>query len=342
MATAKKLASGSYRCLVYIGKDASGKRIYKSFTHRDKRKCERMADEYADLHRGTVNRGSLESAIMRLITQKEPVLSPATIRGYKNILAYLQKDFPDLCKMPIYNLTKSDLQKTVDKMASEGAKPKTISNRMGLISSVLKESDLPVPSISLPRKERADLKIPDTKDVERIIKIAEGTEMEIPILLAAFGPMRRSEIVALTMDDIDGNTIHVRKAVVMDSEGKNVVKTTKTYDSNRYIPMPEDIIRKIREKGYITDITNPQIISHRFQHIAKRAGCEGTRFHDLRHWCASYLHANGVPDMYILARGGWRTDRVMKTIYRHELESEKTKWTKKIVKDFKNIMQSEC
>lgn len=51
MATAKKLASGSYRCLVYIGKDASGKRIYKSFTHQDKRKCERIASEYADSHR---------------------------------------------------------------------------------------------------------------------------------------------------------------------------------------------------------------------------------------------------------------------------------------------------
>ena len=61
MATAKKLPSGSWRCLVFshyeyvTGKDGNvkKKRVYESFTCDDpspagKRRCEAMAAEYAD------------------------------------------------------------------------------------------------------------------------------------------------------------------------------------------------------------------------------------------------------------------------------------------------------
>ena len=297
-----------------------------------------MANEYADTHRAINAKNSVSNALNEFIKRREPTLSPSTIRGYKNIQRYLNDKHLSFMGKPITGIEKSDLQNLVNQMVAEDASPKTISNRMGLIASVLKENDVFVPSISLPRREKADLKIPDTKDVERIIQIVTGTEMEIPVLLACFGPMRRSEIIALEMDDIEGNTIHVKRAVVMDADGKNVTKTTKTYDSNRYIPMSENIINKIRKQGYVTKIDNPQILSQRFMHIAKQAGCKGTRFHDLRHWCASYLHAQGVPDQYIMARAGWKTDRVMKSVYRHELVSETNKWTQEINGFFTDIM----
>lgn len=339
MATARKIASGNYRCLVYIGKDNSGKRVYKSFTHKDKRKCERMADEYADMHRRVSDKYSFETAAERFVASRKAVLSPSTIRGYTNILNRLKNDYSAFYRRSITGITKSVLQDLVNEM-SETMSPKTVRNRIGFISSVLKESDMPVPNVVLPEKQKADLKIPDTKEVEKIIEAAKGTEMEIPILLAAFGPMRRSEIAALELDDISGNTIHVKRAVVIDESGNNVIKTTKTYDSNRYIPMSEKIIEKIIDKGYVTSLKNPQLISQRFEHIAKQAGCMGTRFHDLRHWCASYLHAQGVPDQYIMARGGWKTDRVMKAVYMHELSSEKNIWSEKINTKFEMLMDT--
>ena len=161
--------------------------------------------------------------------------------------------------------------------------------------------------------------------------------MEIPVLLAAFGPLRRSEICALSVDDIDGNVIHVRNAIVPDENGNYVTKGTKTYDSDRYIPMSHDIIEKIQKQGYVTKIQNTHIITSRFERIVNKIGCKGVRFHDLRHWCASFLHAQGVPDQYIMARGGWKTDAVMKAVYRHELASERNKWNKDIEKMFRAI-----
>ena len=46
MATAKKLPSGQWRVLAYIGTGPDGKRQYKSFTAGTKKEAEYMAAEY--------------------------------------------------------------------------------------------------------------------------------------------------------------------------------------------------------------------------------------------------------------------------------------------------------
>ena len=50
MATAKKLPSGAYRCLIYIG-DENGKRKYKSFTAKTKKEAEFKATQFALNHK---------------------------------------------------------------------------------------------------------------------------------------------------------------------------------------------------------------------------------------------------------------------------------------------------
>lgn len=339
MATAKQLPSGNWRCQVYEGM-VDGKRQYKSFTGRNRIMCEREATLYENRMKGLRDGTSVEAALEDYVSVRRSVLSPATVRGYNNIVRYFKNEQGAFCALPVASLEKRELQSVINEMVHNGDSAKTIGNRMGLVFSAMRDKDVQVPRVKLPTKQRPDLHIPDTKDVQKIIKASEGTEMEIPILLAAFAPMRRSEICALTMDDIDGDTIHVRHAIVMNEKGENVIKGTKTYQSNRYIPMDKSIMDKIRKKGYITKIENPQHISQRFEHIAKKAGCEGVRFHDLRHWCASYLHAQGVPDTILQARGGWRTDRILKSVYLHELESESSKWTQTINNNFEDILKS--
>ena len=34
-------------------------------------------------------------------------------------------------------------------------------------------------------------------------------------------------------------------------------------------------------------------------------------------------HALGIPDSYIMASGGWKSDNVLKTVYRHALDDKK-------------------
>ena len=54
--------------------------------------------------------------------------------------------------------------------------------------------------------------------------------------------------------------------------------------------------------GKITNKT-PVAITHRFNRILKEAEIPHFRFHDLRHYAVSILHAMNIPDKYIMAVG---------------------------------------
>ena len=330
MANAKKMPSGTWRIIVYVGTDATGKKKYKSFTGTDKRKVEREAAEYIDSHRIAIDKGSVGYCMDAYIDSRTPVLSPSTIRGYKNIKHQFETQYSEFCKLPVGNLDENSVQDLINDM-TEFASPKTIRNRYGFLTAVIRSNGYIPPHVILPERVRPNLRIPDTNDVKKLLDEAKGTELEIPIMLAAFAPMRRGEIVALKMEDIVGNTIHVRRAVVEDTDGNLIEKAPKTYDSDRLIPMPEFVIKKIREKGYIVDIAKPRILTMRFERLARKCGLDGVRFHDLRHFCASWLHAQGIPEEYILQRGGWATGNVMKTVYRHALASETDRICKGLV-----------
>ena len=102
----------------------------------------------------------------------------------------------------------------------------------------------------MPQKVRNEPYIPTDDDVRRILEHARGTEYEIPIILACYG-LRRSEICALTLEDIDGDVVRITKAMVQDENFKWVIKTTKTTASTREIIIPEKTASQIRKRGYI-------------------------------------------------------------------------------------------
>ena len=89
------------------------------------------------------------------------------------------------------------------------------------------------------------------------------------------------------------------------------------------------------KKGRIVHYNPDQITSH-FRRCVEASGIEYIRFHDLRHYSASIMHAIGVPDQYIMDRGGWSSDNVMKAVYRNVIDIEKARQTVKINNYFKD------
>jgi len=88
---------------------------------------------------------------------------------------------------------------------------------------------------TLPARQKPDLYTPSDDDIRRLLDHISGRELEIAVLLAAFGPMRRGEICALTSDDIHGNIVDVNKSMVQGPDGQWYVKQPKTYSSYRQI-----------------------------------------------------------------------------------------------------------
>jgi hypothetical protein len=64
MANAKKLSKdGNWRVLVYAGKDASGKRQYKSFTESTERKANLAAMEWQEHYKAITSDGAKHDRI---------------------------------------------------------------------------------------------------------------------------------------------------------------------------------------------------------------------------------------------------------------------------------------
>lgn len=153
--------------------------------------------------------------------------------------------------------------------------------------------------------------------MKRILEAVKDTQYEIPITLACYG-MRRSEICALKPEDIDGDIVHISKAMVQNEKKEWIVKTTKTTESTRSIIIPEELANKIRSHGYVYK-GHPGMITKHLEKVEDRLGIPRFSLHKLRHYFASQMSAIGVPEADILKMGGWRTDGVMKSVYRHAM-----------------------
>lgn len=318
MATAKKLPSGSYRCLIYDYTDSNGKRKYKSFTAPTKKEAEYLASQYLMEKKESRTQCNLTfgQAVDQYIASRESVLSASTVREYKRMR---KSDFADFEKIKVSDITQEKIQNFVN-MKAKDKSPKTVRNLHGIITSVLGayRPDMAI-NTTLPQKVPPKLYIPTDEDIKTLLGYIDNEDMMISVLLAAFGPLRRSEICGLEDTDFNGNVAHIQRAVVMNENKEWVDKTTKSTAGDRFVPFPDFVCDRLSgRKGRIVRI-KPNQISDRFIDIVNASGLPHFRFHDLRHYCASIQHALGIPDAYIMQRGGWNSDAVLKQVYRHAL-----------------------
>lgn len=212
--------------------------------------------------------------------------------------------------------------------------PKTVRNYHGLISAVL--GDYINLDTSMPQSIEPDLYIPTDKDIKALVSSVRDTELEIPVLLAAFCLMRRGEICGLSLRDIDGTTIHIHHSLVLGEDKEWHLKAPKTESSDRYITAPQFVVDRIAEVGHITSL-NPHSITIMFQRVLDRNNIPHFRFHDLRHYSASIRHALGIPDAYIMADGGWSSDKVLKKVYRHAMSDRRKEMADKANQHFDSM-----
>ena len=307
MAKAKKLKSGNWNVRVTV----QGKQY--SFTDPDRRTVLRMAAAFADECRQAIDNPPLIDAIRKYIDDREETCSPATLRGYRSIEKTLREKYPALCQKRLVAVTDKDIQGIITGMSKKTAK-----NYIGLIQPATGKKF----NVTLPAGKQKEMRVPTDLEVLGLLEIFKGTEVEIPVMLGAFGGLRRGEICALTLNDFDGDYVIISKDKVMDEFGCYVVKPPKTETSNRFVLLPHSLVLFIRERGYITKL-DPHQLSCAFQKKQIVLGVDPPFcFHSLRHYNASYLHAKGIPDAYIMARGGWATPSVMQRVYRHALTDQ--------------------
>lgn len=312
--TIEKLPSGSYR----ITQQEHGHRYRITVDHKP------TNAEAARLISEALNKAPdspklpFKDAGAYYIESRLNVISPSTERGYRGIIRNLPEWF---AVKPIRDITARDIQLLVNECAASHS-PKTVRNLSGFVSAVLAYHGIKMDPPTLPQKKKEDVYIPTTEEVRQILDYLRGTEYEVPILLAAMG-IRKSEVCALDLSDIDGTLCHINKALVQGEHGWTV-KSTKTTESTRDVIIPEYVAELIRQQGYVYQ-GYPNQIYKALQRAQEALGLPHFSLHKLRHYFASYLHEKGLSDANIQAIGGWKTDAVMKTVYRHAMEQDEAK-----------------
>lgn len=315
------LPSGTYRARVYIGKDESGKAIYKSITDPDRyRLKEKIAELEAKKARGSIRKNrrpvTIGDAVAGYISQRKAVLSPATIRGYLTIQRTLETEYRAISES---RCELADIQGMISDMARCGKSPKTIRNTASLIRSAAAAYEHEIGALALPQRKKADYHIPTEDEIRRLLVQVNGTPLDVAVHLGICG-LRRSEICGINGDDVIGkNKLHIQRAMVKNPDGGWIIKGTKTYNSDRIITIPEEVAAKIKSDG-VAYRSVPTALSDNFAHAVKRAGLPHFRFHDLRHFFASYAHnILKLSDKQIQQLGGWKSNYTLQSVYEHSM-----------------------
>lgn len=336
MAKAKKLPSGSWRALVYVGLGENGKRKYKSITAPTEAEANMLASRMRyDLERGAKLQSTPEDltvaeAVAQYIREREKSLSPKTAREYETIL---RNHYAGIKNIKLKKLTERAVKLEMTR-ESVNLSPKSIRNIYGLLKSTLDEfaPDLNI-KIKMPKKEMIEMQIPTNEELFLIFEKAENTSLELPVLLAATCGLRRGEICAIDLNtdvDYDNCKLSIKKAVAQDKHGEWITKSPKSAAGKRIIDCPAwvvDELRQARDRGY--KFPKPSVVTNAFMRLKNRYGLS-IRFHDLRHYYASVMLSLGVPDKYAMARMGHATPNMLKNVYQHLMDDKNREITEQM------------
>lgn len=328
-----KLPSGTWRIRMRLG----GRSI--SVNRRTKAECVQAAEllkaEWRNKKlelRGSASHRTLSSLIDQFIEDKNAIFSPSTICGYRNIQRNRFKSVMDK------EVGKIDNWQRVVNEEAKICSSKTVRNAFGLIVSLYKEFEIPVPNVKLPTKTQNERPFLSPQEILSFLDTIKGDRCEIAMLLALHG-LRCSELLAITKQKVKDGRIVINASIVTDEDYQLVEKkATKTSASTRIIPIMiprlKDLIGEV-EGEYLVGQKNNTINRH-IKYACRKAGITEVSLHGLRHSFASLAYHLGLSELETMRLGGWSDYQTMRKIYTHLSELDKKKAENKITTFFTN------
>ncbi len=195
-------------------------------------------------------------------------------------------------------------------------------------------------SVDPPRFESKEMHVLDPAGVARLLRAAQGTELQAIIAVAIGTGLRRGELLALRWSDVDldARRLHVRRSLETH-KGVTRTKPPKTARSARTIALPPfviDVLRyeQVRQResrrapadGWVFTRADgaswePGAFSLAFARFVTGAKLPHVRFHDLRHSFGTLALASGV-DLQTVSRAlGHESTAITSRIYLHAIEA---------------------
>ena len=234
-------------------------------------------------------------------------------------------------------------------------KPNTVIHYHAIIHSALKyavKTDMLVQNVAdkvdRPKKNSFQPVFLSAEEMQKMFEALRGTKLELPVLVAAFYGLRRSEALGLKWDAIDferGTISVIRTVTTITVDGKQTEieqQSAKTKSSLRTLPLigsfreyflqvkeAQELNKQICGNCYnheydgfvfvdeLGERMRANYLTSAFPKFLEDHGLRRMRFHDLRHSCASLLLANGVPLKHIQEWLGHSDFTTTANIYAH-------------------------
>ncbi|MBI5231227.1 MAG: site-specific integrase [Coriobacteriales bacterium] len=250
-------------------------------------------------------------------------LRASTLADYESI--YRRHLGPALAGVSLVAIDGTAIASVVVALSRSGIQPKRLSNVLVPLRACLRWHHR-MGSLSRDPSPWFDSSVP-AADERRILSLADLERLiaEIPpqyrafVATAAYTGMRLGEIRALTWSDIDFGT---RLARVNKTYYRTRMQRSTKTGHDREVPLPAHIVDVLlawrpRCPPSADDLVFPQPSGRPidpddfrrrvFKPACARAGVPpGTRFHDLRHTCASLYLASGATVREVMDIHGWR------------------------------------
>lgn len=349
MASIRKLNNGKWQATVYVGRDSDGKQLRKYITADTERECKAKARKIeTELDEGTfvnIENKKAGKYLDEWLELQKNSIAPSTYLLYKGyIRAHYKPAFGDI-KMS--KLNELHIQKFKNDKLKELA-ANTVRKLLFVLRKALQDglkNKNPARDIEIPTKEKTRFRLITDEEFGILHEEAKKDLFdECIVLLAAWGGLRRGEIFALKPNDLylKDDFIRIDEARSISEDGY-IDKDPKSENGFRDIVIPKylsNLLSKyMKQKGEIPDrlfAIRPDHYTHRFADLKNRTSLkdEDIVFHDLRHYQASMLYKNGMPDQYSAERLG-HDIMTMKKVYQHLDKTIKVENDKRIVEMFK-------
>jgi len=280
----------------------------------------------------------------------KPNVRPSTYISYEQqVRVHIA---PGLGHTQLEKLSPQHIQTYINDRLKADLSPKTVKYHLSILRMALGQAlrwNLVSRNVAMlvdpPRIEKYEIQ-PITPEQARVFLLAiQGHRMEALFTVALSLGLRRGEALGLRWQDIDfgGRTLRIN-ASLQRIQGKLVLCEPKTKTSRRVLNMPESLVAKLREHrtrqleekllagsnwvesglvftSAIGTPVDPRHVKRHLDPLLKKAELPHYRVHDLRHFCASLLLAQGVPLKVVSEILGHSQISITADLYIHVLPS---------------------
>jgi integrase len=266
------------------------------------------------------------------------VWTAGTVRAMD--LAARSATFADV---PLKALRRSHVEQWVKAMQTRGLAPGTIRTRTNNVRSVLRAAvrDRVIPAdpsegVTLPRvrKAAAAMRLPTPDEVGRLLEAADP-RFRAFLALAAFAGLRLGEAAAVQVGDVNflGRTPQVSRQVQRAGGGEVEIRAPK-YGSERTVYLAAELVELLA--GHVAahrpggdprrwlfegegggNPPHQNTVGYWWRKTCRDAGVDGLKLHDMRHYFASGLIAQGCDVVTVQRALGHGSATVTLNTYSH-------------------------